>query len=98
MAMAEIELQDGVIEVDAAIIGKGLGIEPAQVHALMRQGAITSLCERGTGEDAGRYRLTFFHRGRRLRLVVDETGRLIQRSAVDFGRQPLPPALRRPGG
>lgn len=95
--MAEIELQGDTIEVDAAVIGKGLGLAPAQVQPLMRQGAITSLCERGADADEGRYRLTFFHKGRRLRLLVDETGRLIQRASIDFGDRPLPAALRRAG-
>jgi len=51
---------------------------------MMRKGEITSLCERGVNEDAGRYRLTFFHKSRRFRLVVDGTGTVIQRSIVDF--------------
>jgi len=93
--MAEIEFRDAAIEVDAAIIGEGLGLAPSKVQDAMRRGAITSLCERGSGADAGRYRLTFFHKGRRLRLVVDEHGRLIQRSAVDFGDRPLATTLRR---
>src|SRR3546814_17898193 len=35
---------------------------------------ITVLCERGTGEDAGLYRASLYHAGRRLRLVVDRDG------------------------
>jgi hypothetical protein len=93
--MAEIEVRDAAIAVDAATIAEGLNLAPPEVQDLMRRGAITSLCERGSGEDAGRYRLTFFHKGRRLRLVVDEDGRLIQRSAIDFGDRPLPTGLRR---
>lgn len=93
--MAEIEFRDAAIEIDAATIAEGLNLAPSEVQDLMRRGAITSLCERGSGDDAGRYRLTFFHGGRRLRLVVDEDGRLIQRSAIDFGDRPLPAGLRR---
>ena len=51
----------------------------------MREGKITALSERGVDEDAGRYRMTFFHENRRFRLVVDEEGNAIQRSTVDFG-------------
>jgi hypothetical protein len=61
---------------------------------MMRKGEITSLCERGVNEDAGRYRLTFFHKSRRFRLVVDGTGTVIQRSTVDFGDRPLPASIR----
>jgi hypothetical protein len=63
---------------------------------LKRAGAITSRSERGIGEDAGLYRLTFFHAGRRLRLIVDSAGRVIRRNAIDFGDRSLPAALRRP--
>lgn len=95
---AGVTVQATGIEVDAGLIGRGLGLEPAQVPALMRAGKITSRCERGRDADAGRYRLTFFHGGRRLRLVIDEAGRVLQQAVVAFGDRPLPAALRRPGG
>jgi hypothetical protein len=95
--MPEIEIQNGTIQVDASVLGEGLGLEPSRVPELLRSGAITSRCERGIGEDEGRFRLTFFHAGRRLRLVIDPAGHILQRSSIDFGDQPLPGALRRPG-
>lgn len=97
ISVTEIAFQDGAICIDAAVIAQGLGIEASSVQALMRRGDITSLCEGGADEDAGRYRLTFFGRGRRLRLIVDETGKIIRRSVIDFGDRPLPAALRKPG-
>ena len=57
---------------------------------------ITVLCERGVDEDAGRYRMTFFHENQRFRLVVDEEGNAIQRSTVDFGDHQLPTSMRKP--
>jgi hypothetical protein len=92
-----IEIGEDGVSVDAVIIAEAFGLEAADVPALMRAGEITSLFERGENEDAGRMRLTFFHRSRRFRLVVDETGAILQRSKVDFGDAPLPPAMRRPG-
>jgi hypothetical protein len=92
-----IEMDEDGVSVDAAILAEAFGLEAADVPALVRAGEITSLFERGEGEDAGRMRLTFFHRSRRFRLVVDETGAVLQRSSVDFGEAPLPPAMRRPG-
>ena len=80
-----IELTEDGITVDAAIIAEGLGMEPAAVQAGMREGAITSRCERGIGRHAGRYRLTFFHGGRRLRLVVDEGCNILGRAVTDLG-------------
>lgn len=41
---------------------------------LMEQRKITVLCELGTGEDAGLYRASFYHEGKRVRLVVDREG------------------------
>jgi Family of unknown function (DUF6522) len=95
--MTPIEFEEGALRVDATIIAEGLGIEPSVVQAGMRDGNITSLCERGVGEDAGRYRLTFFYESRRYRLVVDEEGKAIQRSTVDFGNRELPTSMRKPG-
>lgn len=93
--MSAIEFDDGAVQVDAAIIAKGLEIDPSLVQPLIRDGKITCRHEVGEGEDAGRSRLTFFFRNRRLRLVVTETGTIIQQSAVDFGERPLPDNLRR---
>jgi len=97
LAMAMIEFQEGAIQVDATLIAEGLGIEPSLVQARMRDGAITSLCERGSDEDSGRYRLTFFSGNRRFRIVVDERGNVIQRSATDVSDRPLPVSARKPG-
>jgi hypothetical protein len=76
------------------VIGRGLNVEASLVPARIREGKITTLCERGFDEDAGRYRLTFFYENRRFRLVVDEEGNAIQLSTVDFGMHPLPASMR----
>jgi hypothetical protein len=95
--MSEIEIQDGTIQVDASVLGECLGVEPPHVPELLRSGAITSRYEHGIGEDEGRFRLTFFHAGRRLRLIVDAGGRILQRSSIDYGDRALPGALRKLG-
>ena len=92
--MAIVEFEEGALRIDAAIIGRGLNVEPFLVQVRMREGKITVLCERGVDEDAGRYRMTFFHENRRFRLVVNEEGNAIQRSMVDFGDRPLPTSMR----
>jgi hypothetical protein len=86
---AAIEIGDGAIQVDASIVGEELGLEPQEVLSLIRANAITSVCEHGIDDDAGRYRLTFFHKSRRLRLIVDDCGRVVRRSTIDFGDRPL---------
>jgi len=95
-AMAVVEFEEGTLSIDAAVVGRGLSVEPSLVPVRMREGKITVLCERGFDEDAGRYRLTFFYRNRRFRLVVDEEGNVVQRSTVDFGDHPLPASMRKP--
>jgi hypothetical protein len=96
--MATVEFEDGAIQVDVAVVANGLGIEPPLVREEMRDGRITSLCERGADEDEGRYRLTFFAGSRRFRLIVDNQGNMLQRSTVDFGERGLPASTRGPRG
>ena len=67
--MSKIEIGQGSSHIEASVIAQGLALEPSRVQAMMRKGEITSLCERGVNEDAGRYRLTFFHKSRRFRLA-----------------------------
>ena len=76
-------------------IAELLHIPPTHVPALMRDGKITSACERGIDEHAGEFRLTFFHGRRRARLSTDQNGRILRRSVIDFGDRTAPAALRR---
>ncbi|KJS07996.1 MAG: hypothetical protein VR78_18760 [Hoeflea sp. BRH_c9] len=94
----KIEFGDDGIVIDAALIAPLLNVAPAGVPGLMREGAITSLCETGIGEDDGEYRLSFFYLGRRVRLKVNASGEVLRRSIVDYGDIPLPTAMHRPGG
>ncbi|KWV46521.1 hypothetical protein AS156_01670 [Bradyrhizobium macuxiense] len=96
--MTTIAFADGAFEVDAAIVAEGLGIAVPLLQAGMRAGRITTLSERGIDADQGRHRLTFFSESRRLRLVIDEHGTIIQRSTLDFGGAPVPHSAHRPGG
>lgn len=63
------------IEVDAALVAAGLGLEVAEFRRLMEIRKVSVLCERGTDADAGLFRASFYHAGRRMRLVVDAMGR-----------------------
>jgi hypothetical protein len=93
--MSRVEFEQGTFSVDAALIAEGLGIEPAHVQPRMRDGSITSLCERGLGDDSGRYRLTFFHGARRFRLVVDAAGN-VEKSAADIVKHQRTASKRKP--
>lgn len=62
------------VEIDGALVARGLGLEVSEFRQLMERRQVTVLCERGTGEHAGLYRASFYHDGRRVRLVVDRDG------------------------
>jgi hypothetical protein len=96
--MKPVEFENGTVQIDAAIVADGLGLELPRLQKEMRAGKITSFAERGTDADSGRHRLTFFSEHRRFRVVVDATGAIVQRSAVDFGDSLLPKSVHKPGG
>jgi Family of unknown function (DUF6522) len=93
-AGTNVEFDDDAIQVDAAIIAEGLGMALPTFRAEMQAGNITSVVERGIDTDDGRHRITFFSAHRRFRLIVDQHGIILQRSALDFGEAPLPASVR----
>jgi hypothetical protein len=78
--MSGVEVTAEGFTVDAEVIAAGFALDPEQVPGMLREGRITSRCETGVEADAGRFRLTFFHAGRALRLTVDAQGRVVQRA------------------
>jgi hypothetical protein len=97
IVMASDTTPEPDITVDAATLGALLGVAAGEIPALLRARAITSLCERGTGTDEGRFRLSFFYRNRRARLHLDAAGCILRRGVIDFGEKRLPAKLRRAG-
>jgi hypothetical protein len=95
--MKPVEFENGIVQVDAAVVAAGLGIALPLFRKEMQAGRITSVCERGIDADQGRHRITFFSAHRRFRLVFDESGTIVQRSSVNFGDAPLPASARKPG-
>lgn len=63
-----------VVEIDGERVARELGLGLAEFQLLMERRQIKVLCERGTGSDLGLYRASFYHEGRRVRLVVDSDG------------------------
>jgi hypothetical protein len=96
--MKPVEFCDGDVQIDASVIAAGLGLALPLFRQQMQAGKITSLSERGLDADLGRHRLTFFSKHRRFRLVIDDSGAIIQCSTLDFGDAPLPDSVRKPGG
>jgi len=66
------------VEIDGALVAGELGLALADFRQLMEHGKITVLCELGIGDDAGLYRASFYHEGKRARLVVDGDGNPIR--------------------
>jgi len=88
--MTAIDRNGDGFTVDATLLAEVFRLTPAQVRQAMRDGRITSRCEAGMGEDAGRWRLTFHHGARACRFIVDDAGTILTRASF-----PIPP--RTPG-
>lgn len=83
--MSEVERSGDGFIVDAQVLAKAFDLSPEETRARMQGGQIVSLCESGEDEDAGRWRLTFRHQGRALRLIVDADGEILSRSTFPAG-------------
>ena len=92
-----IEFNENTFLVDAALIADLLRVPAARVPTLMREGRLTSACERGIKEHEGEFRLTFFYGNIRARLSADARGKILRRSVIDFGDRAIPDASRRVG-
>ncbi|GGE28927.1 hypothetical protein SAMN05421774_12122 [Gemmobacter megaterium] len=94
--MIEVSVTAQRFQVDAVTVAAAFGLDPAHLQDKMRPGEVTSLCEKGVDADEGRFRLTFRHAGRVLRLTVDEGGQILTRSTFDAPRSPLRKSGARP--
>ena len=65
------------IAIDGGIVARALGLDIDDFRRLMDERKIAVLCERGTDEDKGLYRATFYFERSRARLVVDAEGRIV---------------------
>lgn len=81
----DIERADDGFVVDADVLAALLDVAARDIPKLMRDGKINCVCEVGVDDHEGEHRLSFFYGNRRARLRVDDSGQIIQRSAVDFG-------------
>ncbi|NNU79938.1 hypothetical protein HMH01_05745 [Halovulum dunhuangense] len=81
--MSGIERQGDGFVVDATLLAEAFGLKASEVRTRMRDGRIVSRCETGMDQDAGRWRLSFYHEGRACRFTVDEAGTILKRSTFD---------------
>nr|WP_272214670.1 DUF6522 family protein [Marinicella sp. W31]MDC2880303.1 DUF6522 family protein [Marinicella sp. W31] len=68
--------EDGEFEIGAERLARRFGLNLDDLHAKTARGLVRSSVERGDGEDAGRWRLSFRIGNRRWRLTVREDGRV----------------------
>ena len=80
-----IDVEGGGFVVDVDFLARLLDLPASDIRSLMREGRITSLCEKGVREHADQFRLTFYHGNRRACVRVDPSGRILARSVIDFG-------------
>jgi hypothetical protein len=82
--MRFVEFCEGALQVDATVVADGLGVSPPVLMRKLRDGEITSVCERGIDDDEGRHRLTFRTANRRFRIIVDTHGTIVRKSTINF--------------
>ena len=85
--MAQIDPTEQGFQVEADLIAEGFGLTPDEVALRMRDGRMTSRCEKGEGEDEGRWRLTFYSEGRTLRLTLGPDLQVISRASFAAPRR-----------
>lgn len=64
----------GDFTLDAGLVAEGFGWSVAELHDHMRRGLVSSLVERGEGEDAGLWRLSMRCGNRRWQTIVSQDG------------------------
>ncbi len=82
----KLEVGPTGVTIDARDLAPLLDLPAAKVQGLMRDGKITSFYEKGEGADAGRFRVTFRHRGTRVRFTCDAAGAVLSQMRVKAGR------------
>ena len=85
--MELITFTEQAIEIDAALVAKGLKMEPEELRAALRDGRVTRTVEKGEGEDAGRFRVTFYAPTCRYRVLFTAAGAILQTSSVAYSRR-----------
>jgi uncharacterized protein (DUF2249 family) len=68
---------DGGITVPAGPVAAKFELAPEEFMLKLRSGLVSQKTEEGVGEDAGRHRLTFTFRGRRVTVVVGPSGEVL---------------------
>lgn len=81
------------IEIEAVVVAPSFGLHPQEFQKLLQAGKIATLCERGTGEDSGTFRISFYHQRQRARLVIAADGTVLSR---EVSSRPAAPGRSHP--
>jgi hypothetical protein len=84
MMVSRVEVSESGFSLGADVVAAVLRVGPDKVMAHIRDGTLTTRCEKGVDKDAGRHRLTFLLGKKQARLVIDDAGRILQSSCVDL--------------
>jgi uncharacterized protein (DUF2249 family) len=68
---------DGGITIPAEPVAAKFELAPEEFMLKLRRGLVSQQSEEGVGEDAGRHRLTFAFRGRRVAVVIGPSGEVL---------------------
>ena len=71
-------VKESDVSVDAAVLAEALQLSAAEVLRRIRARQITAVHEHGIAEDLGRERLIFYDRNRRVQLLIDEAGNILE--------------------
>lgn len=92
--MSGVERDDDGFVVDAALLARAFDLSADEIRVSMKAGQITSRLEAGRGTDEGRWRITFFNRGRALQLTVDGCGQVLAQADLPLRARARPVPAR----
>ena len=81
----KLDVTDGRITVEAADLAPLLDLDPGEMRRRMHAGEISILSEAGTGDDEGRFRVTFRANRWQVRLTCSSDGTVLKRLRARVG-------------
>lgn len=88
-----IQVHETDIVVDAALLASFFNMSVALLRESMSGGRVSTLVERGEGEDAGRTRLTFRYLDQQFSVMRERDGRLYETTPPAPDVRPVKPSL-----
>ncbi len=88
-----IRFDTSEIIVDAELLASFFSISVAALREAMSAGQVSTLVERGEGEDVGRIRLTFRYSGQQFSVMKERDGQLCETTPPSPEVRPVKPSL-----